>query len=94
MYGTVMTAQLAGSLDEVREALRQWERERQVPGFVDAHVLLAEDGVTVIESVRFATKAQYQALADDPEQDRWWRERFAPLLASEPTWVDGTWIET
>ena len=54
---------------------------------------LTDDGETMIESVRFRSKQDYQALADDPEQDRWWRERFAPLLTSEPTWVDGTWLD-
>jgi hypothetical protein len=41
--------------------------------------------------VRFNSKAEYEALADDPRQDEWWRTQMMPLLDGEPEWVDGEW---
>lgn len=93
MYGTVMTGRLRGSFDDAIKELEVWERDRHAPGYVDAHLLLADDGVTLVNTVRFTDKAAYQALADDPEQARWYEERMAPLLDGEPTWVDGTWAD-
>jgi hypothetical protein len=93
VYGTVMIGRLTGSTDELVQALKDWETERHVKGFVDSRVMLGDDGQTVVNAVRFESKADYDALADDPEQDRWWRERFRPLLADEPQWIDGSWLE-
>ena len=31
-------------------------------------------------------------LADSSEQDEWYQKHYAPLLAGEPKWIDGTWI--
>jgi hypothetical protein len=93
MYGTVMTGRLAGSMDDVKQVLKEWEASRPAAGFVDSQLLLADDGVTVCQAVRFTDKAAYVTLADDPEQSRWWEERMRPLLADEPTWMDGTWVD-
>jgi hypothetical protein len=93
MYGTVMTGRLRGSFDDAVAELKEWEATRHVAGYVDAQLLLGDDGVTLVNTVRFTDKAAYQALADDPEQARWYAERMAPLLDGEPTWVDGTWAD-
>jgi hypothetical protein len=39
----------------------------------------------------FDSEDSYRALADDPEQARWWREVAGPCLAGDPTWHDGAW---
>lgn len=40
--------------------------------------------------VFFDNRDDYRALADDPDQDAWWKERMAPHL-SNVRWIDGTW---
>lgn len=94
MYGTTMIATLADGVgaEQVRTELERWEKEHQVEGFLSSHVLLSDDGTTMVNVVVFESQQAYQALGDDPAQDAWWREHFAPLLAGEPRWIDGTWI--
>lgn len=94
MYGTAMIGTLATgvSADELRKELEAWREERQTPGWVDGHILLADDGTTVVNVALFESKDAYMRLADDPEQDKWWSERMAPKLSGEPRWVDGTWV--
>jgi hypothetical protein len=89
-YGTVMTATLTGSFTALQEAAEQWVEQRRVDGFLDEEVMLAKDGRTVVVTVFFRDQAAYDALADDPDQDRWWTERMAPHL-TDVTWLDGTW---
>lgn len=89
-FGTVMLATLTGSLDAVLQSAEQWVEQRRVDGFLDEEVLVSADGRTVAVSVFFRDRAAYEALADDPEQDRWWTERMAPHLA-DVRWIDGTW---
>lgn len=91
MYGTVMIATLKGSADALRAASKQWEADAEAPGYVGEDVLVADDGQTVVVAVRFASKEQYQALADDPKQDEWWRTVMQPLLADDVRWIDGEW---
>jgi hypothetical protein len=93
MYGTVMIGRLAAPIDKVEAVSKQWEQEKgsTLDGFVDSSVLLGDDGTTVVVGVRFKDKASYQALSDDPDQDRWWSEEMAPLLADDVQWIDGTW---
>ena len=94
MYGTAMVGTLANGVtaDAVRAEIAAWESDRTVPGFVSSHVLMADDGETIVNVAVFESKETYLALADDPEQDEWWQKHFAPLLAGEPRWIDGTWL--
>jgi len=94
MYGTTMIATLADGVgaEQIRTELETWEKEHQVDGFLSSHVMLADDGTRMVNVVVFETKQAYEALADDPRQDAWWREHFAPLVTGEPQWIDGTWI--
>jgi hypothetical protein len=91
-YGTVMIGKVKpGSVDEVRDAGRRWLAERApvVRGFEDEWVMLGDDG-TVVMAVRFASKEDYAALAEDPAQDAFWSKHMVPVL-QEVQWVDGTW---
>jgi antibiotic biosynthesis monooxygenase (ABM) superfamily enzyme len=94
MYGTTMIGTLAEGVtpDNLRAELTAWEKERHVPGFQSSHVLVSDDGKTVINVAVFDSKESYLALADDPAQDAWWQQHFVPMLADEPRWVDGDWI--
>jgi hypothetical protein len=94
MYGTTMVGTLAAGVtaDKLRDLLKDWESKRQVPGFMSSHLLFGDDGKTVVNVAVFESKEAYFALADDPEQSKWWGEHFAPLLDGEPRWIDGAWI--
>ncbi len=93
MYGTVMIAKPAVSLDEMRRRSEKWEAERgTTAGYIDQWVMDADDG-RIVMAVRFESKEKYVALSDDPKQDEWWRTEMAPLLDGEPEWIDGEWIE-
>lgn len=94
MYGTTMIATLADGVtaEQVRDELEGWQKERQVAGFQASHVLIADDGKTVVNVAVFDSKDAYTKLAEDPSQDAWWRDHYAPLLAGEPRWIDGDWL--
>jgi hypothetical protein len=94
MYGTVMIATLRGSRGEVEAALSEWltSRAPQVRGFVDAGLLIGDDGTTLVNWARFESREDYQRLGDDPAQDEWYRTRIEPLLDGEPRWIDGSWL--
>ena len=72
--------------------LKAWEAERDVPGYMSSHVMITEDGTTVVNVAVFDTKENYMALADDPAQDDWYQKHLAPLLDGDPQWIDGNWI--
>jgi len=91
-YGTVLVARMKpGAEDKLREGARRWVEERVpvVRGFEQEWVLFGEDG-TVVMAVRFASKADYDALADDPAQDAFYQQHLGPHL-EDIRWIDGTW---
>lgn len=92
-YGTVMTAKLKspGAAAELIAAGKKWAEERNVPGYQGTWSLVGDDGVSFVLCVSFDSKASYEALADDPAQDEWYRANVAPVLDGDPTWVDGEW---
>jgi antibiotic biosynthesis monooxygenase (ABM) superfamily enzyme len=91
MYGTVMIGTLKGTAEDLRLAAKEWQAERNVPGFVSSEALVSDDGTTIVNVVKFTDKAAYMALADDPAQDEWWTTKMRPLLAADPQWYDGEW---
>lgn len=94
MYGTTMIGKLAAGVtaDDVTNELKNWTSQRQVPGYMSSHILVGDDGKTVVNVAVFESKEAYFALANDPEQSKWWEEHYAPLLDGEPTWIDGAWV--
>ena len=91
-YGTVLVARMKpGAEDKLREGGRRWVDERVpvVRGFEEEWVLFGEDG-TVVMAVRFASKADYDALAADPAQDAFYQQHLGPHL-EDIRWIDGTW---
>ena len=91
-YGTVMIGKLAVPAEDVDRLSREWMDERPVPGFQHEDVMICDDGKTFVMAVFFESKAAYEALADDPDQDRWYTEKLAPMLDGEPQWLDGHWL--
>jgi hypothetical protein len=94
MYGTTMIATLAAGVDaaKVRTEVELWEKEHHPVGYRSSHVLIGDDGRTIVNVAIFDSKESYQALADNPAQDAWWQKHYAPLLEGEPRWIDGRWI--
>jgi len=95
MYGTTMIASLTGDRGAMERELSAWVATRgpDVAGFLDARLLFADDGKTVVNTVRFASREDYERLADDPRQAQWYAERIQPLLEGEARWIDGDWFE-
>jgi len=94
MYGTTMIGTLAAgvSAKDIESELKAWETQRKVPGYLSSHVMVADDGKTMVNVAVFDSKESYLKLADDPEQDKWWQQHFAPMLSGEPRWIDGDWV--
>lgn len=94
MYGTTMIGKLAAGAtgEDANQLLKAWIAERPVPGFKSAHLMVSDDGTTIVNVAVFESEAAYKALADDPAQDEWWRTKMAPMLDGEPQWIDGSWI--
>ena len=92
MYGTAMVGKARGDANEVVQALMDWHAERapKIDGFVSAGVVVSPDG-RVVNYAEFESRDAYEKLGQDAEQDKWWRERMAPLLDGEPEWIDGDW---
>jgi predicted small metal-binding protein len=92
-YGTTMTAKLRKgvTIDQFADILENWEKTRQVPGFVGAQLSVSDDGATVVNTAVFTDRDAYMRLADDPVQDKWYQSTIAPMLDGEPQWIDGPW---
>ena len=92
-YGTIMIGKLAAGASESdwQRGIQEWKTERKAAGFIDEYVLASDDGKTIVSCVVFESKDAYLALANDPEQDKWYQAKVAPMLDGDPQWIDGTW---
>lgn len=96
MYGSI--ARLKVKPDRV-EALQQMTAsydDLEVPGFVGAHVYRMDaDDTEYYLVVLFEDRENYRKNAEDPAQDRRYRE-MRNLLAEDPEWHDGevVWSST
>lgn len=90
MYGTVFRIQpKLGTEEEIIRLMEQWDRERRpkVKGVVATYLYRLDQG-GMMGAVVFQDKETYEANANDPEQDRWYR-RLRELLEADPEWNDG-----
>ncbi len=95
MYGSIFHIRVKpGQEKRLIEMLHEWEQERgpRVKGALGSFLLKKDKqpgeyiGVAI-----FQDKASYQANANDPEQDRWYR-RMRELLLQDPLWEDGEYV--
>ena len=89
MYGTI--ARLKVKPDRVEALQRLTERydDLEVPGFVGTHVYQMDaDETEYYLVVLFEDRETYRKNANDPAQDRRYRE-MRELLAEDPDWHDG-----
>jgi hypothetical protein len=92
MFGTIYNMRpKPGQEQAVAELHRRWERERRpkVNGMVAAYAFKPRRNLDQLMGVVvFDCEAHYYQNADDPEQDRWYRQ-LRELLEADPEWIDG-----
>lgn len=92
MYGTIaMTKVKPGRETAVQEWMERWwtDRRPNVAGARASYLYRSDsDPSQLMVAVVFDSKEQYRANAEDPEQDRWFRE-LAENFEGEPQWMDG-----
>jgi quinol monooxygenase YgiN len=89
MYGTGARMKVKpGRVEQIMELTREFEAA-QVPGWVGEYVYQMDaDANEYYAAIIFESKEAYQANANRPEQDAFYR-RFVELLEEEPEWHDG-----
>lgn len=92
MFGTIFTLRpKPGKEDAVLEQFEKFDRERRpkIKGTLASHLYRRTDNPREwMGAVVFDSRENYFANAEDPEQDRWYRE-LVSLLEEEPRWMDG-----
>jgi quinol monooxygenase YgiN len=91
MFGTIATMRpKAGQETAAAEAIDDWWRERssKAEGAVCLHLYRGAAAGELVMAVVFDTQEHYEANANDPEQDAWYRSLVA-LLEADPEWADG-----
>ncbi|MCI0439344.1 MAG: hypothetical protein L0177_09460 [Chloroflexi bacterium] len=95
MYGTIFRMKpKQGQEQKIIELFEEWERTRKpkVKGAVAGFLMRPDKMAGELVGVAiFSDKASYDANADDPEQDKWYR-RLRDLLQADPTWEDGEYV--
>ena len=96
MYGTVANIRVkAGHEDGLKQLMQQWNAERKpkVQGAMSSYIFqLDSDPLDWILVALFQDKDSYVANAEDPEQDKWFRQ-LMEHLDGEPQWHDGEAFE-
>ena len=95
MYGTIFRMKVKkGQEQELVEMFNEWDRQRKpkVKGALGGLLLLPDKKSGEVVGVAiFQNKATYEANANDPEQDKWYK-RLRELLTADPEWEDGEYI--
>jgi quinol monooxygenase YgiN len=79
-----------GHEDDVVALLAEWDRDRRpkVEGFVSAEVYRdIRDARSFINIARFENEQAASAVANNPDQDAWYR-RLVALCEAEPVFTD------
>ncbi len=90
MYGTIFHMRpLKGQETKVMELFEGWERQRQeVEGVIGGYLFLNSSRPGQMSAVAvFDSKETFTKNAENPAQDRWYRELRA-LLETDPEWND------
>jgi heme-degrading monooxygenase HmoA len=94
MYGTVARIRVAPGKDAEFARLSHRHNDLGIPGFVATYLYRTDaDPSEYYMAVIFADRDSYIRNAEDPEQDRRYREMRA-LLAADPEWHDGEVVAT
>ena len=89
MYGTIARLKVKPDRVEALQRLTASYDDLAVPGFVGTHVYRMDaDETEYYLVVLFEDRETYRKNADDPAQDRRYRE-MRELLVEDPDWHDG-----
>lgn len=95
MFGTIARMRpKTGRQADVIRLFDEWGRERgpRVPGALGGYLMRPLNLPNELIAVPiFADRATYEANANDPEQDAWYR-RLRELLEEDPIWEDGEYV--
>jgi predicted ester cyclase/quinol monooxygenase YgiN len=95
MFGTIARLRpKAGRQAEVIRIFEDWGRERgpRVPGALAGYLMRPLNRPDELIAVPiFADRATYEANANDPQQDAWYR-RLRAELEEDPSWEDGEYV--
>jgi hypothetical protein len=92
VFGTIaLMKPKAGKEEDVIRHFESWwtERATKVKGPLGGDLRRnTGNPAELIATVTFDSEEHYKENANDPEQDRWYRELVA-LLEKDPVWIDG-----
>jgi len=89
MFGTVARMRAKPGMESKLEELSRQFESRHVDGWLSTTIYRAKENPNEFWlSVVFRDEASYTKNADDPVQDRWFREMMQ-MLEAEPEWHDG-----
>jgi len=96
VYGTIaLMRPKAGQEDALKAMFERWwtERRPKVKGAIASTIYRnVNNPAEIMVAVVFDSEENYKANADDPEQDKWYRE-MVQLLEGEPRWIDGVVLD-
>lgn len=93
MYGTVARMRVKpGHFEQLLKMNEEWEQQRgrlTTAGHVAAYVFRPDNhpDEAILVAI-FQDRERYRANAEDPEQDRWYRQ-LREHLEADPEWTDG-----
>jgi quinol monooxygenase YgiN len=92
MFGTVARMHVKpGHFEQLQTMNNEWSQTRgqRAAGFVATYVFRPDNQQDdVILVAIFKDRDTYRANADDPEQDKWYRQ-MREHLSADPEWTDG-----
>ena len=92
MYGTIARLRVKpGRQQALQDMIKEWDSKRmpKVKGAIPGYILKPDnDPNGALLMAVFEDKESYVANAQDPEQDKWFRQ-FRANLDADPDWTDG-----
>ena len=91
VYGTIYRFRVKAGEEQALQRFMEMDeqelRRLKAAGMIASHLYKLDDG-GYMGAVLWDTKERYHANANDPAQDRWYRQ-FRELLEADPEWSDG-----
>jgi quinol monooxygenase YgiN len=97
MYGTIATLSIdPKNAHPLGDLLKKWNESEDAAeiGYVGGFMLQTDADSSIIKMMAvFEDEKKYRANAERPEQDAWYQQ-FRALLLADPIWDDGKVIAT
>jgi quinol monooxygenase YgiN len=95
MYGSIFRMKVKpGKEQELKDVFKEWESDRKpkIQGTVHSFVMKPDNKQSELMGIAiFPDKTSYKTNAEDPEQDKWYKN-MRELLEDDPEWEDGEFI--